>query len=116
MTSTSPPSSPRPGPPGPRGPGQPQWPSALERARHVGEIVAAVVAENAAAARDAAEAVEVSYEALPAVVQVPDALAPGAPLRGPDIPDNLCFELHFGDAERTDAALAQAGAVGRRGG
>ncbi|OGA67047.1 MAG: xanthine dehydrogenase [Betaproteobacteria bacterium RIFCSPLOWO2_12_FULL_68_20] len=100
--------------PGARVVEQPQWPFALERARHVGEIVAAVVAENAAAARDAAEAVEVSYEALPAVVQVPDALEPEAPLLWPDIPDNLCFELHFGDAERTDAALAQAALVVRR--
>src|SRR5947209_8533289 len=44
-----------------------QLPLAVERVRYVGEAVAIVVAESAAAARDAAEAVAVEYEALPAV-------------------------------------------------
>ena len=49
------------------------------RVRHVGEPVAVVVAETADAARDAAAAVEVDYEILPAVTDALDALAPGAP-------------------------------------
>ncbi|HSW21683.1 MAG TPA: xanthine dehydrogenase family protein molybdopterin-binding subunit, partial [Burkholderiaceae bacterium] len=56
-----------------------QWPLSIARVRHVGEAVVMVVAETAHQARDAAEAVEVEYEALPAVVRADDALAEGAP-------------------------------------
>src|SRR5262245_21497169 len=51
---------------------------ALDRVRHVGQPVALIVAETLAAARDAAEAIEVDYEQLPAVTEVKDAIAPGA--------------------------------------
>ena len=61
---------------------EPHVPLAIGRARHLGEAVAMVVAETAQAARDAAEAVTVDYEPLPAVVDVLDALAPGAPASG----------------------------------
>src|SRR5689334_13743673 len=50
-----------------------------DKARHVGEAVAMVVAETLAQALDAAEAVAVDYEALPHVVHSEDAMAPGAP-------------------------------------
>ena len=49
------------------------------RVRHVGEPVAVVAAETAAAAVDGAEAVRVDYEPLPAVVDSEAALEPGAP-------------------------------------
>src|SRR6201996_6440755 len=52
---------------------------ARDKVRHVGEPVALVVAETLAAARDAAEAIVVEYEALPAVAGVKDAVAPNAP-------------------------------------
>ena len=53
---------------------------ALDKVRHVGDIVAAVVAENPDAAAEAAELVEVEYEELPAVFDAVEALKPDAPL------------------------------------
>ena len=53
--------------------------SPSDRVRHVGEPVAMVVADTAAAAQDAAERVVVRYEVLPAVTDALAALAPGAP-------------------------------------
>lgn len=50
-----------------------------DKARHVGEAVAMVVAETRNQALDAAEAVQVDYEELPFVSGTLDALAPGAP-------------------------------------
>jgi aerobic carbon-monoxide dehydrogenase large subunit len=50
------------------------------KVRHVGEVVALVVAETMSQATDAAERVEVRYEPLPAVTRSADALAPEAPL------------------------------------
>src|SRR5215211_96034 len=50
-----------------------------DRARHVGDIVAMVVADSAAAARDAAELIAVDYEPLPAVADTARALEPGQP-------------------------------------
>ena len=47
-----------------------QFPLATDRARYPGEAVAVVVAESLFAARDAAEAVEVDYDVLPAVTDV----------------------------------------------
>src|SRR6185437_9802846 len=52
---------------------------AVGAVRHVGEPVALVVAETLAAARDAAEAIEVEYEGLPSVTGAKEAVAPGAP-------------------------------------
>src|SRR5262249_59012955 len=59
-----------------------------DRARHVGEAVAMVVAETQAQALDAAEAVEVDYEALPHVVHSGDAMRPGAPPGWGEVPRN----------------------------
>jgi CO/xanthine dehydrogenase Mo-binding subunit len=50
------------------------------RARHAGDVVAAVAAPTREAAREAATLVEVAYEELPAVTDPLDAVAPGAPL------------------------------------
>ncbi len=52
---------------------------ALGKVRHVGQPVALVVAETLTAARDAAEAIEVEYEPLPAVTEAKDAITPAAP-------------------------------------
>lgn len=54
------------------------WPLAKDKARHVGDGVAVVVAESRALAKDAAELVEVQYEPLAAVTDVEEALAPTA--------------------------------------
>ena len=84
---------------------------AVERARHVGEAVAMVVAETQAQAWDAAEAVLVDYEALPFAIDVEAALAPGAPQLYDAAPGNLLVDTHFGDAAATDAAFAKAAHV-----
>lgn len=64
-------------------------PLATDRVRFVGEAVAVVVAETRAAAVDAAELVDVDYDPLPAVVDMEDALAPGAPTQFDDVPGNV---------------------------
>ncbi|HZU05176.1 MAG TPA: xanthine dehydrogenase family protein molybdopterin-binding subunit [Chloroflexota bacterium] len=53
---------------------------AIDKARHVGDIVAAVVAEDPDTAAEAAQLVDVEYEELPAVFDPVEALQPGAPL------------------------------------
>ena len=57
--------------------------------RFVGDIVAVVVAETRAQAVDAAEAVIVDYDPLPAVIDLDDALAPGAPLLFEELGSNV---------------------------
>ena len=59
---------------------------AVDRVRCVGDRVAIVVAETLEQARDAAELLEIDYEPLPAVVQVEDAVKPGAPARVGRVP------------------------------
>jgi carbon-monoxide dehydrogenase large subunit len=78
------------------------------KVRHVGDIVAMVVAETLDQARDAAELLEIDYEILPAVVTVAQALAPDAPLVHDEAPGNLMCRWSKGDAPATDAALAGA--------
>jgi len=84
---------------------------AVDRVRHVGEAVAAVVAESRAAAQDAIEAIGVDYEDLPAVVDICAALAPGAPVLCDAAPDNIAAEMRHGDAAAADAAFARAAHV-----
>src|SRR4051812_37953205 len=84
---------------------------AHEVVRHVGEPVALVVAETAAQAQDAAEALAIDYEELPAVVSAADAMAPGAPQLHPGAPRNLVLDFEGGDQAATDAAFAKAAKV-----
>ncbi len=79
-----------------------------DRARHVGEAVAVVVAETREQAMDAAEIVEVDYEELPWVTHSEDAMAPGAPLVWDEAPNNILVDTSFGDQEATERAFAQA--------
>ena len=88
---------------------KPHIPFAIDKARFPGEPVAMVVAETREQARDAAEAVEVAYEVLPAVVDGPKALEPGAPQIWDDVPGNLAIEADVND--RTGLAEAFAGAA-----
>ena len=83
------------------------------KVRHVGQPVALVVAQTLAQARDAAEAIEVDYESLPAVTEAKDALAPGAPQLFDHVPGNLLFDWDndTGDAKATEAAFAKAAHV-----
>ncbi len=79
-----------------------------DKARHVGEGVAMVVAQTRAQAIDAAEAVEVEYEELPFVLHSVDALKPGAPAVWDEAADNLLIDTQFGDKAATDTAFAAA--------
>jgi len=76
------------------------------KVRHVGDPIAAVVAESAAQARDAAEAIEVDLEELPAVVDMKAALADGAPKVHDDLTSNLCFDWGF--VEENKGAVEEA--------
>jgi carbon-monoxide dehydrogenase large subunit len=81
------------------------------KVRHVGDPVALVVADTANQAKDAAEAIGVDYEILPAVVSCVAALAPGAP----QVHDtgNKCYTWALGDKAAVDAAFAKAAHVAK---
>src|SRR5262245_12937779 len=79
-----------------------------DKARHVGEAVAIVVAESHAPALDAAAAVEIDYEVLPFVLLSEDARKPGAPAVWDEARDNIAVDTLFGDRQRTDQAFAGA--------
>ena len=88
------------------------WPAlATDRVRHVGQAVAVVVARTRNQARDAAEAVVVDYEELPAVTDPVGALADGAPQLHPEAPGNLIYDWELGDRDAVDAAIAAAAHV-----
>ncbi len=91
-----------------------QLPFATDRVRYVGEAVAMVVAESVTAARDAAEAVAVEYDVLPAVSDVAEATANGAPVLWDGAPDNVGVDQAFGDRAAVEAAIAGAHVVVER--
>ncbi|MGE5794380.1 MAG: xanthine dehydrogenase family protein molybdopterin-binding subunit, partial [Bacteroidota bacterium] len=86
---------------------------AAKRVRYVGEPVAIVVAETAAQAQDAAEAVAVELDELPAVADVERAAAAGAPAIWDETPGNVCLDWEDGDAQAVEAAFAKAAHVAR---
>ena len=88
-----------------------QPPLATGVVRYVGEAVAMIVATSAAAARDALELIDVDYEPLPSVSQSRAAIEPDAPQLYPEAPGNLAFDLDYGDAVATEAAIAAADVV-----
>ena len=83
------------------------------KVRFVGEALAMVVADSAAAAADAAELVEVEYRDLPPSVSPEGTLAPGAPQLHDNVPGNLPLEAEAGDAAAVEAAFARAAHVTR---
>ena len=82
-----------------------------DKARFVGEAVAMVIAETAAAARDAAEAIEVDYETLPALSATPFAVAEKQAIVWEGLGGNVYLELELGDAAATETAFAGAAHV-----
>lgn len=88
-------------------------PLAVDRVRYVGDAVAVVVAETKNQARDAAEAVEVAYKELKAVVDPVSALEKGAPQIHPEAEGNLIFDWEIGDSKAADQAIASAAHVTR---
>ncbi|RIK99642.1 MAG: carbon monoxide dehydrogenase [Proteobacteria bacterium] len=81
---------------------------APEVVRYVGQAVAVVIAETKNQARDAAEAVVVTYEELPAVVNVKAAIAPGAPQLHPEAPGNIVYDWSLGDEAAVNDAFGKA--------
>src|SRR5256884_1061535 len=84
-----------------------------DKVRFVGDPIAFVVAETLLQAKDAAEAVEVEIESLPAVIRPEDAARPGAPLLHDEAPGNVALDYHYGDTEQVTAAFAKASHVTR---
>lgn len=72
-----------------------------------GTPVAAVVAQNRALADDAANAIEIEYEALPSVVNAEKALEPGAPLAREELDSNVCYTVTKKGGD-VDKAFAEA--------
>lgn len=77
-----------------------------DKVRHVGEALAMVVAETVAQAQDAAEAVMVDYDPLPAVAGA--AFAHDGPLVWDHIANNLSYDWEDGKKAETEAAFAKA--------
>src|ERR1700730_4359733 len=86
---------------------------ASDKVRFVGDPIAFVVAETPAQARDAAEAVEVEIDPLPAVTPASEAAKPGAPQLYDEAPGNVALDYHYGDADKVAAAFAAAAHVTR---
>ncbi len=82
-----------------------------DKVRFVGDPIAVVVAETLAQAKDAAEAVEVDIEVLPAVTKASDAAAPGAPQLYDDVPGNVALDYLYGDSAKVAEAFAGAAHV-----
>lgn len=80
------------------------------KVRYVGDHVAVVIADTLAQARDAAEAVVVDYEVLPAIADTAKARGAGAVVHD-EAPDNVVYEWHLGDKAATEAAFARAAHV-----
>ncbi|HEV8143184.1 MAG TPA: xanthine dehydrogenase family protein molybdopterin-binding subunit, partial [Methylomirabilota bacterium] len=88
-------------------PGRQHWALSTEVVRHVGEAVAAVIAESDYAAHDGVEAVQVEWEPLPAVTDVWKALDKGAPQLHPDAPGNIEHQTPIKNGD-VDGAFAKA--------
>jgi carbon-monoxide dehydrogenase large subunit len=85
----------------------------VDAARFVGEPVAMVIADTAAAAEDAAERIDVHWDVRPAVVDARAAMAEGAPLVWDACAGNLALTCEVGDAAATERAFAAAAHVVR---
>jgi carbon-monoxide dehydrogenase large subunit len=92
-------------------PRPPQRPLATGRVRYVGEPIAMVVAETNKEAKDAAEAIFVDIDQLPAVTTAGAAAAADAPLVHDEAPGNICLDFHYGDSETVASAFAGAAHV-----
>jgi carbon-monoxide dehydrogenase large subunit len=89
----------------------PRFALATDRVRFVGDPVACVIAQTAAQAQDAAEAVTLDIEPLPAIVAMSDAVKPDAPQIYDEAPGNVALDYHFGDSEKVAEAFANAAHV-----
>jgi aerobic carbon-monoxide dehydrogenase large subunit len=81
---------------------------AQSEVRHVGDRVAFCIAETLAQARDAAELIEIDYEPLASVIDLPSAVLADAPSVWDAVPNNVCFTLRMGEATACEEAFAGA--------
>ena len=91
----------------------PRYSLHTDKVRFVGDPIAVVIAETVNQAKDAAEAVEVDIEQLPAVTKASDAAKPGAPQLYDDVPNNVALDYHYGDFAKVAEAFAKAAHVTR---
>src|SRR3979490_2904221 len=85
------------------------WPAmAPATVRFVGQAVAVVIAETKNQAKDAAEAVVINYEELPAVADIPAAIKPGPPQLHPEAPGNVIYDWAIGDEAAVKDAFGKA--------
>ncbi len=91
-----------------------------DKARHVGDVVAVVLATDPASAEDAIAHVDVEYEPLDAVVNMVDAVAPGSELVHGDAANNTCYVYDLGGgyedalAQHPDAVVVKRRFVNQR--
>ena len=81
---------------------------ASNEVEHVGDIIAMVIADTTVQARDAAELISVTWEDLPAAIDLEEAVRPQAPLVFAGAPGNTAYDTHIGDKQETDKAFAGA--------
>ena len=84
---------------------------ARDEVRHVGDAIAFVVADTLERAKDAAEAISVTWEQLPHVIGATEALKPGAALVWAEHNNNVVFDISLGDKAATDRVFAEAAKV-----
>src|SRR5688500_18628101 len=84
---------------------------ATDKVRFGGDPIACVVAETYMQAKDAAEAVELDIEPLPAVTVASEAVKPGAPQLYDEVPNNVCLDFVWGEPEKVAAAITGAAHV-----
>jgi aerobic carbon-monoxide dehydrogenase large subunit len=82
-----------------------------DKVRFVGDPVACVVAASVAQAKDAAEAVVVDIDPLPAVTKASEAAKPDAPQLYDDVPGNVALDYLYGDPAEVAEAFAKAAHV-----
>ncbi|NJN53698.1 MAG: xanthine dehydrogenase family protein molybdopterin-binding subunit, partial [Anaerolineae bacterium] len=81
---------------------------AVDKVRHVGDGVVAVVAENSYIAHDALDLIEVEYTPLTAVIDAKATMDAGAPLVHEDVPQNLSFHWPLGDKDAVNQTVADS--------
>lgn len=92
----------------------PERPSlAVGQVKHVGDPVAAVIAETAAQAREAADLIELDIDILPSVADPVEAEKDGAPQVWEQAKGNTCLDFHWGDEDAVQKAFADADHVTR---
>ncbi len=81
--------------------------------RHVGDAVAFIVADTLLQAMDAAELLEIDYDAGAPAAETRRAMDKNVPLVWKDTPSNVAYRQHFGDSKKADAIFAKADKVTR---